>query len=305
LSEAESAVLGSLEKVSDYPLYTLTYNLAYSGFPGAPTPQPAPADGGEWACSLFAALGQAEGFQFGRNFDWHFSPALLLYYDPPQGYASVSMVDIAYLDFDAQTVRRLNELPLAERAPLLDAPGMPFDGMNEHGLAIGMAAVPEGDMEPDSARPTIGSLGIIRLVLDNARTAAEALAIFERYNIAMSDGPPLHYLVADRAGAALLVEFYEAKMVVTPAKNSYHLATNFLVAAAPETPAGQCWRYDRLTERLAEQGGALDPEESMTLLAEVSQENTQWSVVYGLHSGEVRVVMGRQDERPLTFSLFR
>ena len=39
---------------------------------------------------------------FGRNFDWRYSPALLLFTDRPAagGYASVSMVDIAYLGFD-------------------------------------------------------------------------------------------------------------------------------------------------------------------------------------------------------------
>ena len=34
---------------------------------------------------------------YGRNFDWEFSPALLLFTDPPDGYASVSMVDLTFL----------------------------------------------------------------------------------------------------------------------------------------------------------------------------------------------------------------
>ena len=52
-------------------------------------------------CSLFAALGDPENRLFGRNFDWRYSPALLLFTDRPAGggYASVSMVDIAYLGF--------------------------------------------------------------------------------------------------------------------------------------------------------------------------------------------------------------
>ena len=33
----------------------------------------------------------------GRNFDWYEHPALILFTDPPDGYASVSMVDISYL----------------------------------------------------------------------------------------------------------------------------------------------------------------------------------------------------------------
>ena len=50
-----------------------------------------------WACSLFAALGDVDNMLYGRNFDWDYSPAVLLFTDPPDGYASVSMVDIAYL----------------------------------------------------------------------------------------------------------------------------------------------------------------------------------------------------------------
>jgi len=50
-----------------------------------------------WGCSLFAAFGDGKEMFYGRNFDWRYSPALLLFTDPPEGYASVSMVDLDYL----------------------------------------------------------------------------------------------------------------------------------------------------------------------------------------------------------------
>ena len=56
--------------------------------------------GANWTCSLFAALGDDQEFKFGRNFDWEYSPGLLLFTNPLDGYASVSMVDIAYLGFE-------------------------------------------------------------------------------------------------------------------------------------------------------------------------------------------------------------
>ena len=94
---------------------------------------------------------------FGRNFDWEYSPAVLLFTHPPGGYASVSMVDIAYLGFDEDQVNSLTELTLEERQALLNAPEWPFDGMNEKGLVIGMAAVPPGQMPYDPDKKTIGS----------------------------------------------------------------------------------------------------------------------------------------------------
>ena len=95
-----------------------------------------------WACSLFAALGDPQGMLYGRNFDWEFSPALLLLSDPPEGDASFAMVDLSYLDIDPALIDHLDQVDLESRRPLLDAPYLPFDGMNEAGLAVGMAAVP-------------------------------------------------------------------------------------------------------------------------------------------------------------------
>ena len=51
----------------------------------------------EWSCTLFAALGDPNDLYFGRNFDREFSPTLLLFNHPKDGYSSVSMVDISYL----------------------------------------------------------------------------------------------------------------------------------------------------------------------------------------------------------------
>ena len=75
------------------------------------------------------------------------------------------MVDIAYLGFGDGAVD-LTTLPLTERRALLDAPGWPFDGMNEAGVAIGMAAVPSADERRDPGKPTIDSLAVMREVLD-------------------------------------------------------------------------------------------------------------------------------------------
>ena len=117
------------------------------------------------------------------------------------------MVDIAYLGFGDGAVD-LTTLPLAERRALLDAPNWPFDGMNEAGVAVGMAAVPQADERHDPGKPAIDSLRVMRLILDRAGNVDEAIAILTQHNIAWEGGPPLHYLVADRSGRAALVEFH-------------------------------------------------------------------------------------------------
>ncbi len=110
--------------------------------------------------------------------------------------------------------------------------------MNEVGLVVGMAAVPPGNMRPDPGKETIGSLGIIREMLDHAANVDEAVAILQSYNVDMEGGPPLHYLMADRSGRAVLVEFYQGEVVLMPNEDPWHQATNFLRASAGELGGG-------------------------------------------------------------------
>jgi metal-dependent hydrolase (beta-lactamase superfamily II) len=304
LSADEVATLGSLEMVDGYPLYTMHYYGAYTRGPSWAQVSAINRTTlvSSWSCSLFAALGDANNRLYGRNFDWEFSPALLLFTHPPDGYASVSMVDISYL-VPADKVQTLADLPLAERRALLRALHWPFDGMNEHGLVVGMAAVPPGGMIADPAKPTLDSLGVIRQVLDHARDVDEAVSLFESHNVDMGGGPPLHYLLADRSGRSVLVEYYQGEMILIPNDKPWHLATNFLLSSVRDPSAGQCWRYDRIEQRLTQTQGRLSLQEAMDLLAQASQALTQWSVVYGLSTGEVQVAMGQQYDTVHTFLL--
>lgn len=310
--------LASLEQHDDHPFYTMTYTGRYeTGVESAPLLERAAATGSmPWGCSLFAAFGASDGGPdgasddapdgalYGRNFDWQTSPAVLLFTDPPDGYASVSMVDIAYL-VDRATARALDTAPLEDRLPLLAAPLMPFDGMNEHGLVVGMAAVPAQPTPQDPARPTVGSLGVIREMLDHARTVDEAVTILVGYNIDFSGGPPIHYLIADRAGRSVLAEFYDGELVLHPADGAWQVATNFLVSAVPEGDdlRLRCWRYRVLDQALAEADGAVSAFQAMSLLSEASQNSTQWSVVYGIETGAVRVALGGATGAVYEFSL--
>jgi hypothetical protein len=296
LTDDEIATLSSLEKIDDYPLYTMRFHGTYDQYRDRASTPAKP----EWACSLFAAMGDAEDMVYGRNFDWEYSPALLLFTDPPDGYASVSMVDIGYLVEEDQ-VKSLTELPLTDREALLVAPFWPFDGMNEYGLVVGMAAVPESRMPDDPDKETIDSLAIIREMLDHARNVDEAVVIIESYNIAWGGGPALHYLIADASGRAVLVEFYQGKMTVIPHETPYHLATNHLRVTA--SGHGGCWRYATLDDRLTETAGCLAPQEAVDLLEDVAQEGTQWSIVYGFSTGDARVAMGREYDTVHTLHL--
>ena len=312
LSTDERATLESLRKVGDYPLYTMSYQGDYletgltsthnsnrfvDSFPGRSA---------AWACSLFATLVENNTMLYGRNFDWRYSPAVLLFTDPSDGYASAAMVDIAYL-VDAAQVDNLTDLSLSERSVLLEAPFWPFDGMNEVGLVVGMAAVPARTMPNDPDKDSIDSLMVMRLILDHAANVEEAIEIIDSYNIDWEGGPALHYLIADRSGEAVLVEFDEGERILIPNENNWHVATNHLRSEASAGTSG-CHRYDLIADRLADNQGILDPSAAIELLADVSSSDqeygTQWSILYDMSAGAVQVVMGRDYEDLHEFDIF-
>ncbi|MBN1563233.1 MAG: linear amide C-N hydrolase [Anaerolineae bacterium] len=306
--------LDSVEQVDAYPLYVMHYygavdrNIAIAERLSAQTTLPAPAtnthDAPAWGCSLFAAFADPANALYGRNFDWQYSPALLLVNHPPDGYESVAMVDLAYLGFASESrARSIMDLPLSERRDLLYTPYLPFDGMNKMGLAIGMAAVSPSATPTDPNRPTIGSLGIMREVLDHAATLDEAITIFEQFNIDMGDGPPIHYLIADMHGDSALIEFYQGDMVVQRSTDqAWDMATNFIRASVTSgQPESHCWRYAEISAQLTASAGIITPDAALTLLSEVAQSNTQWSVVYSMGTGEVYVAMNRQYNQVYSF----
>ena len=300
----EVATLNSLEKVDDFPLYTMHYYGSTE--PASPRLGRAPGISRRAAASvgLFAICGagrRSTNSMAATSIGWT-APLCCCLLIPTTGYASVSMVDLAYLEF-GDKVDRLTELPLDQRLPLLDAPGLPFDGMNERGLVVGMAAVPDGNVQPDPGKETIDSLQVIRRMLDQAGTVDEAVAVLQQVNIEWGSGPPLHYLIADRSGQAALVEFYQGKLHIIPNDSPWHLATNFLLSSVGGNPTGQCPRYDTIDQRLSTTAGSLDAAEAMRLLHDVSQPNTQWSIVYGLSTGKVTVTMGRKYSRTHTFQI--
>ena len=95
-------------------------------------------------------------------------------------------------------------------------------------------------------------------------------------------------------------------MVVFPNDAAWHQATNFLLSAVADgSTEGDCWRYDKIAARLMLADGRLSTPDALALLSDVSQSSTQWSVVYGISTGEISIVMGRNYDKVYPFRLQR
>jgi hypothetical protein len=260
-----------------------------------------PAGVSPWACSCFALRSREGRVLVGRNFDWLEHPALLLFTCPPEAFASVSMVDIYYLGFDRGTLSERNI------RQLLQVPFLPFDGLNERGLAVTMMAVSHSEGGRDPKKVTIDSLAAIRLMLDYADGVDKAVELLGGYNVDFGGGPPVHYLIADASGESAVIEFLDDKMRVMRSDGSFQVSTNFLLFPEPPRngPTG-CWRYNRVFETLSGAKGDFSIDEGMDLLRSVSQTGehpTIWSCLYDLSARDVRVVMGRNFGRAHHLSL--
>lgn len=279
----------TLRRIDDHPLYEMTYVGDYDVLFNIATPEVASSFG----CSLFTAAGDPERPLFARNFDWDPDAALVLHTDPPDGYASVSIVDTFFLGVEPTQDPTVDA---ESRELLLNAPLGPIDGVNEMGLAIGLAADYSGSLDPDPAKPTVSGLRIMRLVLDAARTVDEAIDVFDEFNLDFTGGPPLHYLIADASGASAVVEFDDGEMVVIPGAPPWQVLTNFHQFGANDSEFQSDGRYATAAAALEPAGGAVDWRAALGVLEDVAQGHTQWSVTYDLRSGEMHVVMSQRWE---------
>ena len=291
--------LASLEKVDDFPLYVMRYQGTYFFDLFA-------EKGTDWplyrkiyekvnpdACTSFAALSPGGDRVFGRNLDWRHRASLLLFTDPPNGYASVSMVDLFYLGFEG-----MQEIPWADRLNLLGAPYATIDGMNERGVAIGQNAVPKREVSKDPNKPTLLNSQILRLVLDHAKDVNEAISLIQEYNAEFL--LPVHFHIADASGKSAIVEYTDGKIVVVPQENPWQVSTNFLIS---EENKPDCWRYKLVSESLSNVDGKIPQDEAMRLLSRAKQDSTVWSIVYNLNTGQIQLAMGKDYENVHSFKL--
>ena len=332
----ELKTLGSIEKVDDYPLYTMTYDGDYGidAFieqGGASNDAeliqfvvsrimkglPITIDLPDLACSTFNATTAEGDAIFGRNFDLEYSPGMLVRTDPADGYASVSMVNLGFLGYGEDKMPE----DLISSLTALAAPYAPLDGVNEAGLAVGVLLIDTEPTNQQTDKVDITTTTAIRMMLDSCATVDEAVALLGQYDMHSSANSCYHFQIADASGASAIVEYIGDEMsVLEPgdattmgalsgeAGVTYQAATNFLLTPGEYDFGGGQDRYQVLMETLAAADGVLSEDEAMDLLQSVSREvqirddgsvfQTQWSVVYNLDDLTASIIMGGKYDEP-------
>lgn len=314
----------SLKKVDDYPLYTMQYygDYHFNEFlkKGAKddkeleefimksltacgnTPDSRGIKGA--ACSAFSCVNTNNETIFGRNFDFDYTPALILYTNPTDAdaYASVSMVNLSFAGYNK------DNLPdnILNRLKLLAAPYLPFDGMNEKGVSMALLSVPSAEPEVLEGRPYLNTTTAIRLVLDYAANTDEAVELLKKYNIYFSAGTKCHYIIADKSGKSVVVEYFNSKMVATPKLGNWQAVTNHILCDPERSADGDTSipRYETISKILTENSGKVTEAEAMKILENVQiPDRTLWSAVYNNTSGKIKISMGRNYNKVHEFSI--
>ena len=299
LTEDQKRTLNSIKKINDYPVYTMTYygDYGFDEFIKVGHPWDPQASNIKEGCSCFGALNKKGKIFYGRNLDLY-EPysVLVLYTEPPEGYASVSLC--VAVDIDSYL-----ENPTEKHIQwVLEYPFWPFDGMNEYGVSIsGLNVNGEAVYDPDKI--SLDRYEFRRLVLDHARNIDEAIDLIRKYNNTGSE--TVHYLVSDARGKSAIIEYYDGQVHAHRNVEPWQAVTNFMIGGAPpDSLLGYCLRYATVYTSLYHYNGLINVQTGMDILGSVARYMlpvgdgryiyTVWSAIYDLTGGELNVCPGTQ-----------
>lgn len=289
-------VEGNLYAMNFYGDYTNTLAGQAASLGTSSSLRPFPSN--PFLCSLFSVFGDPSSYLLGRNFDnpsgWR-CLTLMTRSDPSFGYASLTPVRLRDVGFGPST--DFDAMRFVEKRQLIRTIDYCPDGINEHGLVMGLANVTPQSYTPDPAKETISCTEWVRKVLDYAKTVNEAAEITRRYNIRSSGRPDfttldVHAIVADATGRSIVLDPAEGEMKVIINTESWQVMTNIPVYNVPlDLLRSGCWRYDQIYSRLLIHNGILGATDSMALLSEVANIWTEWSAVYDLTNRRVLLAL--------------
>lgn len=159
------------------------------------------------ACTTFF-LNKNGQLVFGRNYDWVTGAGIV--YNNQRGLLKTS-----YPNKDGGTIQWVSLYGSISFNQY--GKEFPTGGMNEKGLVVELMWLNDTKYPPKDNRPAVDVLQWIQYQLDNSATVEELIASDKKIRI--SDGTPLHYLVADASGNVASIEFLQGKMIVHKGQN--------------------------------------------------------------------------------------
>ncbi len=165
-------------------------------------------------------------------------------------------------------------------------PDMPYEGINDKGLFVGISAVPKTRTPFSFIKPIRKSLEMVKLILARAQTVDEAIGLFSKYSIAFGvflGNPVVHYMIVDKEGNSAIVECVDNKIVVIKDTVNSRIMTNHFISK-PEIGSDNKTSFERYNTVKSNIGKIHTVEDVQDLLKQVCQNTTLWSNIYDLNS---------------------
>ena len=252
-----------------------------------------------FGCGAFVAQSANSDILFARNMDCECAIPMLLRLNDNSSYRFLSLVNMAFLDWDESTY---DSLEIDKKLTLATAYS-PSDGINEYGFAVAILTDVDATYPKQNDKITLFDMTLPRLLLSKAKSVEEAIHYTEKYNF-FYDVAPLHYMVADASGHSAVIEFVDGRMVVTKTDKKYLVVTNFTLYGNPTKTGFGKDRYENIQNTLKKQGGIISEEDALELLkSNVIPGDEQWSAVYNLTKKTLSVTFSGDYENVHRFKL--
>ena len=237
--------------------------------------------GNAFGCSTISVKNADGGYFFGRNFDWQTCDALVVMAYPQEGYASISTVNLGFIQQGAGYDANM----LTDKMMTIASLYAPLDGMNEKGLCVSVNMIQDNmTIQQETGKPDITTTTAVRLLLDKAATVDEALDLLRQYDLHASMNYMIHFAIADNDGNSVAVEYINNEMIVTETR----ILTNFYLAEGEKQGIGTTQSHTRfeILEETLEGNSTMTASQVRDALDSVSKDNfgefesTEWSVVF-------------------------
>jgi len=255
---------------------------------------PVNMNGMSFGCSSFAVTTPEGHHLMGRNYDYPETDMLMIYSDPADGYASISMADIGLLGLGTDE-GEIDPLSAGSRFMSVVFPYLSVDGINEAGVGVSILQLEHEEIHQDTGKPDILMNVAIRAILDTCGSTDEAIALLNSYDMHSMIDRSFHLFITDRSGKSVIVEWIDNEMIVTEGC----AVTNHVLGLGDMEPVSDidsATRYAILKEDISSCSGTADAVAAMTFLSDAALRSndpddmqTEWSCVYDLDDFKVTI----------------
>lgn len=250
-----------------------------------------------FSCTTFC-INTGNELVFGKNYDWMISHGIVFV-----NKKSVEKTAFITSGTPAKWISKYGSVSFNQFGR-----EFPSGGMNEAGLVVELMWLDDTKYPEADERPIVGgTLAWIQYQLDNSATIEDVIASDKSIRISQSS-VPIHYLVADKSGKCMSVEFLDGKLVYHTGEtmivnvltnDTYEKSVNYLknhegfggnerIAKEDKGSMGRFVTACGMVKAYKPAEGKTAVDYGFEILKTVDQgEYTRWSIVYDIKNSAV------------------